>query len=281
MIDFDALVEKNDPDRRMAALFAPAEIRARLMTLYAFYHEIAKIPDSVSEPVIGEMRLAWARDAIEDLFASPAKVRRHDIYEGLSELREAPGGPDKDSLITLIEARSADLGEGPFPTHQDRLDYIDRTAGILLRLSARLCAPQVNFSGEALMALAAGARIWGLVGLLRAFPSLAAAGRAPYTREEMLGAELSEVEVHKGLSPEKADLALKGLWRDLEDAQSLWARTRKSLPAEVFPAIGYIALTKGYARQIARADTPYSLDPERPLLKRQARLIWASLTGRI
>ena len=101
MTDFDALLQKTDPDRRMAALFAPPELRGRLFTLYAFYHEIAKVPDTVSETVVGEMRLAWARDAVADLFAEPPKVRRHDIYEALSELREAPGGPDQNTLTAL------------------------------------------------------------------------------------------------------------------------------------------------------------------------------------
>ena len=188
MTDFDGLLAKSDPDRRMAALFAPPAIRGRLFAIYAFYHEIARVPDSVSEAMIGEMRLAWAREAVADLFADPPKVRRHDIYEALSELRQAPGAPDRETLETLVEARAADLGEGPFPTKDDRRDYVDRTAVTLMRAAAKLCKPDLDLGGEAGAAIHAAGRLWGFTGLARAFPALCQAGRPPFSADELAGA---------------------------------------------------------------------------------------------
>ena len=281
MTDFDALLAKSDPDRRMAALFAPPELRGRLYALYAFYHEVAKVPDTVSEAVVGEMRLAWARDAVSDLFASPPKIRRHDIYEALSELREAPGAPSKDALVSLVEARAADLGEGPFPTREDRRDYVDRTAGALMRLSARLLKSDLDVGGEAGAALMAAGRLWGFTGLLRAFPALCSAGRPPFAADELAGAGLTEADTAKGLNADLARQALAGLFQEASDARARLTHMRSSLPAEVFPAVGYVSLAAGYLAALKTVRDPYREGAESALLSRQARLTWASLTGRV
>ncbi len=281
MTDFDAELEKTDPDRRMAALFAPPELRGRLMTLYAFYHEIAKVPDTVSEAVVGEMRLAWAREAVTDLFADPPKVRRHDIYEALSELRLAPGAPDREALVTLVEARAADLGEGPFPTREDRRDYVDRTAVALMRLAAKLLKPDLDLGGEPGAAIMAAGRMWGFTGLLRAFPALCSAGRPPFAADEIAGAGLTETDIAKGLKPDLAVAARAGLFKAAAEARAMLRRTRASLPPDVFPALGYVSLANGYLGALKHVSDPYREAIERPLLSRQWRLTWASLTGRI
>lgn len=278
MADFDALLATHDPDRRLAALFAPPELRARLFALYAFHHEIAKIPDSVSEPVIGEMRLAWVREAVEDLYADPPKVRRHDVYEALAGVIAAPGGPAKSDLIGLVEARGADLGRGPFPDADERAAYVDRTAGLIMSIAARLACPGLDFGAGTGEAVRAAGRVWGYAGLLRAFPGLAAAGRPPLTADEMGAAGLSAAQAEKGLNPDGARAALAGLRDEAVKARETLTATRKALPAEIFPVIGYAALATGYLR---RADQPYQPGAEPALAVRQARLVWASLRGRV
>lgn len=281
MTDFDALLARTDPDRRLAALFAPPQIRGRLYALYAFHHEIAKAPEMVSESVVGEMRLAWAREAVRDLFADPPKVRRHDVYEALSELREAPGGPSEAELVALVEARGADLGEGPFPTRQDRRDYVDATSVALMRLAARLTKPDLDLGGEAGAAVMAAGRLWGFAGLMRAFAHLAQAGRPPFVADEMAAAGLTEAELMKGRKAEQARAALDGLRGEAREAAAMFRRTRAALPAETFPAVGYAGLARGYLQAMKPIVDPYRQRVERALVVRQARLAWGSLTGRI
>lgn len=274
-------VRRDDPDRYLAALFAPEDVRARLMVLYAFYGEIARIPDAVSEPVIGEMRLAWAREAVGDLFASPRKVRRHDVYEGLAAILDAPGAPDREALVTLIEARSADLGEGAFPDAAERETYVDRTAGLLLRRAVRLCAPgwTPDEAGEA--ALTAAGRAWGYTGLLRAFAPLCAAGRPPLTVAEMADAGLTEAQTVRAMLPERALAARKGLEAEAAATLSSLRQNARNLPAEAFPALGYVVVARSYLKAVAGSDKPYAAVPETPLILRQSRLLWASFRGRL
>ena len=59
-----ALVRKTDRVRYYSTLFARQEIRSDLLALYGFAAEIARIPDQVTEPSLGEIRLRWWRDAL-------------------------------------------------------------------------------------------------------------------------------------------------------------------------------------------------------------------------
>ena len=281
MTDFDSLLAKTDPERRLAALFAPQETRKRLFTLYAFYNEIAKIPDTVTEPVIGEMKLTWARDAVKDLYLDPPKVRRHDVYEALCELLQAPGAPEHKELVELIEARAADLGSGVFPSAKDRLDYVDRTAVGLMKIGARLLKPDVDLKGECGEALGAAGRLWGVVGLLRAFAPLTQAGRPPLTPEELDQAHITEAELVTGAKPDAARIALSPLVKEASRHSDMLARSCAALPSDIFPAIGYASLARGYLKAIRAIDDPYRHQSDRSMFGQNFRLVWGSLTGRI
>ena len=52
------------PDRYYAALLAPRDVRDDLVTLAAFAGEMVRIEHLAREPMIGEIRLQWWRDAL-------------------------------------------------------------------------------------------------------------------------------------------------------------------------------------------------------------------------
>ena len=58
-------VRRRDRDRYLSVLYAPAPLRAALFALHGFDLELAGIALGTSEPMIGEIRLAWWRDAAE------------------------------------------------------------------------------------------------------------------------------------------------------------------------------------------------------------------------
>src|SRR5664279_1881901 len=59
-----ALVREADRERYLAALFAPAEHRDALYSLYAFNVEISRVRDLAREPMPGEIRLQWWREML-------------------------------------------------------------------------------------------------------------------------------------------------------------------------------------------------------------------------
>lgn len=174
------IVERGDPDRYRTSLFAPPALRERLFALYAFNLEIAKIAPMVSEPMLGEIRLQWWREALDQIYGSGA-VRAHEVTTPLAEaVREAdlPRAP----FDGLIDARACDLDPG-FPADDAALfDYIEATAGGLSQLAALALAP-LDEAGQG-AARDAGFAI-GASRYLLAQPAMVKAGCKPLTMERV------------------------------------------------------------------------------------------------
>ena len=64
LVDLRDLAISGEPDRYFAATLAPAVLRYDLIVLAAFAAEIARVPGQVREPLAGEIRLQWWRDAL-------------------------------------------------------------------------------------------------------------------------------------------------------------------------------------------------------------------------
>ena len=60
----EGLIREGDPDRYFATLFAPVALRPHLFALYAFSLTVARVREAAANPMAGEIRLQWWRDAI-------------------------------------------------------------------------------------------------------------------------------------------------------------------------------------------------------------------------
>lgn len=86
----------------LAALNAPRNKLSGLLAVLALDGELARIADTVSEPMLGRIRLQWWLDALD----GPAGA--HPVLAAL-----APLGVDVAALRHLVDLRSFDLDEGP------------------------------------------------------------------------------------------------------------------------------------------------------------------------
>ena len=105
-----AEVREHDPDRYLATLFAPADVREALFALYAFDHEITRLRRVVSEPVAGLVRLQWWREALDAIAADrppahPVVAAVHAHWNRFAPLRRR--------LEAAIDAREQELSSGP------------------------------------------------------------------------------------------------------------------------------------------------------------------------
>lgn len=165
------LVERGDPDRFRAVLAAPAAARPVLLPFYAFNLEVARAPWVTSEPMIGEMRLQWWRDALEEI-GGGGPVRRHEVVTPLADLLDAEGAVLLDRLVA---ARRWDLYRDPFDDPAAFDAYLDATAaGLMWAVARALGAPVTAEAPVRAMGRAAGLASW-----LLAVPDLEARGRVP------------------------------------------------------------------------------------------------------
>ncbi|HRD28937.1 MAG TPA: squalene/phytoene synthase family protein [Caulobacter sp.] len=132
--DLDALVRRVDPDRWLSSRFvADAAARADLVALYALDHELVRIPQVVSDPLMGEIRMTWWREGLEEI-ADGRRPRSHPVLRAI-----AASALPTLALAALAEARLGDL-DGP-KTGEAALAHADATEGLLMALAARRLSP--------------------------------------------------------------------------------------------------------------------------------------------
>jgi len=163
--DLDALIRRVDPDRWLSSRFiGQAEARADVIALYAFDHELARAPRVASNPLLGEMRLTWWREALAEMFEG-RPVRHHPAAQALARA-VARRGLEREMLETLIDARYRELDPSPM-TEGEALDWARDTGGLAAQLAAEVLDP----GAESKMALAGGSA-WALGKRLAEHPEL-------------------------------------------------------------------------------------------------------------
>src|SRR4051812_33354988 len=122
-------VRRFDRDRYLCALFAPEADRPHLLALYAFNAEIARVREIVSEPVIGQMRLQWWRDALVEF--RDGNVRAHPVAQALAAALRAR--PVRGELLErMLVAREFDLADVPPDSLAALEQYAEGTSSSLL-----------------------------------------------------------------------------------------------------------------------------------------------------
>ncbi|THD77732.1 MAG: phytoene/squalene synthase family protein [Phenylobacterium sp.] len=152
--DLDALIRRVDPDRWISSRFiADAGLRADVIALYAFDHELARAPKVSSNPLIGEIRLTWWRETLDEIFEG-RPVRRHPTAEALA-VAVARRGLARAPLETLIDARYRDLDTTALD-EAEALAWAGDTGGQAAEIAAGMLDPATQ-AGAARMAGAAWA----------------------------------------------------------------------------------------------------------------------------
>src|SRR5208337_2756655 len=106
----EALVRAADKDRFLASLFAPVDRRRDLLALYAFNVEIGRVRELAREPMPGEIRLQWWRDALAG--RGHGGVAGHPVVAALGETIARCALP-VEPLVGLIDAHAFDLYDDP------------------------------------------------------------------------------------------------------------------------------------------------------------------------
>jgi len=158
-------VKRFDYDRWLGSLFTPEPVRHHVMALIAFNIEIARIRETVSEPMLGDIRLQWWRDTISDL--SKGTVRLHPVAEALNDLNKETK-IDFNLMQEMIDMRAKDLDPAPIATEGEMIVYAEATGGNLHRLI--YAALGARERADAVEAVMRSGRAYALNGILRAIP---------------------------------------------------------------------------------------------------------------
>ncbi|WP_019220436.1 phytoene/squalene synthase family protein [Bartonella senegalensis] len=129
------ILRATDRDRYISVLFAPKKKRRALAALYAFNAEIARIRESVHDPLIGEIRLRWWYDSIaqSEMQKSESNPILSDLFTAMT-LFNLP----KTDFLRYCDAQILDLYHNPIATLYDLEFYCSETASIILQLSCQI-----------------------------------------------------------------------------------------------------------------------------------------------
>jgi phytoene synthase len=143
-----ALVRDADRGRYLSTLFAPADRRDALYSLYAFEIEISRIRDLAREPMPGEIRLQWRREVLGGERAGEA--RANPVASSLLAMLARYGFAGRE-LAGLVEAHRFDLYDEPMPTLSVLQAYAASTAGAVFDFAVRILggAAEVNAAAAA------------------------------------------------------------------------------------------------------------------------------------
>src|ERR1700730_804157 len=254
------LVREHDKDRYLAGLFVRSPKRNHLFAFYALNYEIARLRELVHEPMPGELRLQWWRDALEG--QARGDVARHPVANVLLATIEKFSLP-RPQCLELIDAHTFDLYDDAMPDVVQFEIYCDSTAGALFRLTVTLLTGR-ELQGIAEPLQHAG-RAYAITGLLRAFALHASRGQV-YLPLDVLarhGVMREDIVSGKGAAGLPAALAeMRALAHGHYEEAS---RRMASLPRETIPAFLPLELVPHYLERMQRADyDPFKTQVEVP-----------------
>ena len=159
-------------------LFAPAARREALFALYAFNYEIARVRETVTQPVLGQIRLQWWRENIAAAFEGGV-TRHQPVVEALAAtIRRL--SLTREHFDRLIDAREGDLEDEPLENLIALENYTEATSSRLVYLALEALGADTPATIEA------GRHIgiaYALAGLLRSARFHTGSGRRPIPTE--------------------------------------------------------------------------------------------------
>ena len=269
-----ALVRQHDRDRFATATFAPEPRRENLFALYAFNYELAKVRESVREPMMGRVRLQWWRDTLAEIVAGQPP-RRHEVAEPLARVIRAHH-LSPSTLARMIDAREQELLPDPPTTFTQLEDYVDATSGGLNYLALQALAVKDNKGAAQIAARHVGVG-YALAGILRATGFNARFGRSLVP---------IEIDPNRHALSGKATPALRDAAATIaKAAHARFAKARAladDIPESAMPVLLPVLVAERWLAQIESAG--YDLFAPRILRPdpwRGLRLFLAAWRGRI
>lgn len=97
--DAGAVTDEHDPERALILIYAPARARAALAALLALDDALALLLRSTTQPAVGQLRLAWWREALARLDTQPPPAE--PVLQALAA-NVLPLGVPGASLVPIV-----------------------------------------------------------------------------------------------------------------------------------------------------------------------------------
>ena len=268
-------VRRDDRDRYVATLLAPAAVREALFALYAFNMEIAKTRETVSEALLGEIRLQWWRETIDGIF--DGTPRQHQVVTALDRAIRTHDLP-RTPFEALIDARARDLDDTPFADLAALERYAEATTANLHDLALHCLEIPDTITHDAARHVAIA---WCLIGLLRSVPYHASQRRLYLPQAQLDAAGVGAEDVFHGRFSDGLGEVIRQVAGRAREHLAAARRLRQSVPKNGRRLLLYAVLAERYADALTRAGfNPFGADLSLGELERPLALIWHAWRNR-
>ena len=261
----EAFLREHARDQWLAALFIPESLRHHVHALHAFSAEIQRVPDIVSDPRLGEIRLQWWRECLEGARLGEAGLNpvTAALIATIGECR-LPVQP----LLDLIEAHRFDLYNDAMPGLNDLEGYCGETRSSLIRLTT-LVLSGGGIPGGAEACGHAGVAL-GVTKILRNLPLHARRVQCYVPRDILEKHGLTP----QTFTPDGPSLPISAAVREMRDIALANYRSARAglqlLDASIRPAFIPIAPVQIYLKAVEKmSKNPFSNMPEIAVWRRQ------------
>eukprot|EP00439_Symbiodinium_sp_Y106_P089388 s1_g1924.t1 len=270
-------LKRFDHDRYLAVLLAPEADREILAAYFAFDAEMMRIPTTVSEPMLADIRFQWWRETLEAM--TPSQDPGHEIAAALSTTFFDRGLSPAD-LVSLIDLRARDLAEEPFPTMKELNKYHGEIADQQIALFAQIANGLRD--GQTLVQLKQQLTAYGIVNQLRRLPHDIASSQLCLPLDILGEHDLDPHDLFQGTHSvalkQAVDQVLGHAEALLAQAGPIDFRNISRLIAPILPA----GLTPLYIRKLGASDFDlFRQSSEIPAFRRQIRYLRINWTKKI
>lgn len=228
-------------DRYLASLLAPKAARPLLWALHGFAGEIAHIPERMSEPMLGEIRFQWWRDALDGVVRGERSG--NPLADALAPVI-VDDGARLAKLKGMVDARAFDLGGAEMADVRALTTYLAKTEGQEFALAVQLLSGETSPEVESACVQAGIA--YGLARLLCTLPLCLARGAMPIPSELLRLNQAGEPAALNDIEPVQLNNALSDAAELAADASATARRHVGMLSRIVRPAVLPLALVPSY-----------------------------------
>ncbi len=211
-----------EQDRYLSALLAPRQVRSDLITLYAFAGDIGRIPSVVSDPMIGEIRLQWWRDALEA--GRRGQDSGHPICDRMVDVARRHALPD-GLLLGVVDSQSGLVQGAVIEDDQGLKAYLAKRESGLFALAWRILEGPDR--GEEPPMLQEAGQVYGRARLLSEFAGRLAEGQLVLPLEYLGRFGVDVAALRRG---EASGALLSALEAFREDVRLRFRRLVEELP---------------------------------------------------
>ncbi|WP_316862362.1 squalene/phytoene synthase family protein [uncultured Cohaesibacter sp.] len=243
-------LKKNAAFLHFSALTVTEEARPATMALYAFYAELSRISRQVTSQEMGEIRLQWWNDVVEDATIDGQKgcglANIGPLASALKQIQRQYNLPQPE-LLNIIRSRSFDVGTTPMPNLEAYQAYVMALNASLLRLTMQILNNGEPATIENDLIVHSSLAI-GLANHLFYWPQDARRNKLflpldAFARQEVSVTGIFDIETSSGLHAALEDLCQLALAHHFK-AKSHLASLKKTAQSHLAPAFLGLAISE-------------------------------------